>query len=160
NVWRYTDSTFSAVMLAATFTYPANGTTNADLTKPIQWTPVPNVEAYTLTIGTSAGASDLVNTGALQQSSYLVTAALSTNRALYARLSTKVGGVWRSTDWNGRLVDISFSVGAPNTPTFVYPTDGTTTLDLTRSFEWTSVANVQAYVLYIGTSIGAYDLFN
>src|SRR5206468_2202408 len=97
-VWRYTDSTFILPSPAAAITYRANGATNADLTQSIQWTTVVNVQAYYLYVGTTVGARNLVSTGEIQQTSYLVTRTLPANQTLYARVNTKVNGVWRYTD--------------------------------------------------------------
>src|SRR5205809_1063647 len=81
----------------ATILYPTNGAVNADLSQPIQWTSVANVQAYYLYIGTTRGAKDLVNTGEILQTSYLA-AQLPAGQTVYARLWTKVGGIWRYTD--------------------------------------------------------------
>src|SRR5262249_29436610 len=148
-------------VLTTTFVYPLNGATSLDPAHDFQWTSVPNAQSYVLYIGTSIGANDLLNSGALSQPSYHVDiTTLPNNRTLYARVWTKVGGVWRAQDGGGRWVDVSFTREPRNTPTWVYPTNGLTTLDLSRQFEWTTVENSQGYVLYIGTAIGANDIYN
>src|SRR5204863_10075148 len=81
----------------ATVTYPANGAVNVDVLQPIQWTTIQNVQAYYLYVGTSLGAKDLVNTGETPQTSYLA-GDLPSGQTLYARINTKVGGVWRFRD--------------------------------------------------------------
>src|SRR6266568_3632854 len=60
-----------AQTLTAVITYPTNLATNVDLTKPIQWTSVANVQAYYLYVGSTPGAKDLVNSGQTLQTSYL-----------------------------------------------------------------------------------------
>ena len=75
----------------SSFVYPANGAVNVDLSQPIQWTSVANVQAYYLYVGTTVGAKDLVNTGEIQGTSYLVTKALPAGQTIYARVYTKVG---------------------------------------------------------------------
>ena len=147
--WRFVDSTFvAAPVLKALITYPVNGAVGADLTRPIQWTPVASVQAYYLYVGTSVGAKDLVNTGETQNTSYLP-ATLPHGQTLYARISTKVGGVWRS-------VDSTFSV-APRAR-LTYPANGAVNVDVSKPFHWTSITNVQAYYLYVGSTPGAKDL--
>jgi hypothetical protein len=42
----------------------------------------------------------------------------------------------------------------------VFPIDGATGLALPAPFLWTSVANADAYYLYVGSSPGANDLVN
>jgi hypothetical protein len=150
-VWRHVDSTFSAAPVTATITAPAAGAVNADLTQPIQWTSVPNAQAYTLWVGTSVGASNVVNTFETQQTSYQP-ASLPANVTLYARMWTKVGGVWR-------YVDSTFSAASP-TATLTSPANGASNVSPLQLIQWTSVPNVQAYTLWVGTSVGANDVMN
>src|SRR2546428_13661299 len=87
-VWRSVDHTYvvgASASAAAVITYPANGASGANLTQPIQWTTIQSVQAYYLYVGTSLGAKDLVNTGEIQQTSYLPTN-LPLNQTLYARI--------------------------------------------------------------------------
>src|SRR5205814_7325561 len=105
-----------------------------------------------LYIGSSPGAKDLVNTGEIQQTSYLVRITLPINQTLYARLWTKTGGVWRFTDR-------TFSA-LPALARFTYPAPGATTFDPRKPFAWTTVATAQAYYLYVGSSLGAKDVVN
>jgi hypothetical protein len=71
---------------------------------------------------------------------------------VYARIWTKTDGAWRYSD-------STFS-GAVMTARITYPPNGSTTADAARPIAWTSVANAQAYYLYVGTVAGAKDLVN
>jgi Big-like domain-containing protein len=153
----YSDATAAASItinpapLVATMTYPVNGAVNADLTAPIQWTSVLNVQAYYLYIGSKPGAKDLVNTGEIQATSYRVTKYLPP-QTLYARIYAKVGGVWRYTE--------SSFTAVPLAATITYPANGATNVDLATAVQWTAVPNAQAYYLYVGSALGAKDLVN
>jgi hypothetical protein len=149
-VWRYTDSTFRAASMTPTITYPANGAITADLSQPIQWTTVLNAQAYYLYVGTTAGAKDLVNTGELSQTSFVVLKNLPVSQTLFARIFAKVGGVWRSTD--------SIFSAAPLAATLTYPANGAANVDRARLATWMSVPNAEAYYLYVGSTKGANDL--
>ena len=153
--WWYTDTTFTALpQLTAMITYPLNGAINADLTRPVQWSTVPNVQAYYLYLGTTPGATDLVNSGELSQTSYLA-GDVPAGQTLYARMHTKVDGVWRFRD--------STFTAAPSAAlrsTITYPADGAVNADLALPMTWSAIANVQAYYLYVGTAPGAKDLVN
>lgn len=155
NVWRYVDSTFTAApSLVARISFPADGTTDADMSQPVQWTAVPAVQAYYLYVGTTVGAKDLVNTGETLQTTYLA-GGLPAGTTLYARMWTRAGGVWRYRD--------STFTAAPSaslTATITYPENGGTNVDLSQPVQWTTVAGAQAYYLYVGTSVGARDLIN
>jgi hypothetical protein len=152
--WRYSDSVFTAAppSLTATITYPVDGAATVDLSLPIRWTTVANVQAYTLYIGTTIGASDLVNSGETASVSYSASS-LPLDQLLHARMWTEVGGVWR-------YVDSTFTAAQPTTARLIFPADGTANAGMGQSIHWTAVVNAQAYYLYVGTSTGAKDLLD
>ncbi len=143
--WEYVDSTFGA--LTARLLPGPSGILGADLSQGLQWTAVSNAQAYYLYIGTSPGASDVINTGELQVTSYMPKS-LPSNQQLYARLWTKVAGVWRYTE-NAFIVPVA---------TLITPSDKSMTADLSKPFEWTAIPNAESYYLYVGRSIGAKDV--
>jgi uncharacterized repeat protein (TIGR03803 family) len=149
--WRFTDRTFSVLPAIARFIYPASFPPTADPTQPITWTAVPNAQAYYLYVGSSLGARDLVNSGEIQQTSYLIRNTRPVDQMLYARLWTKIDGAWR-------YGDISFTATFATPLRFTYPTAGVTLADLSQPFQWTPVANAQAYALSVGTALGQHDL--
>jgi Lectin C-type domain len=154
-VYRYTvtlNSPSDIAPLVSMLTYPGNGAVNADPSQPIQWTSVANAQAYYLCVGTTVGSKDLVNTGEIQQTSYLASG-LPAGQTLYARIWTKINGVWRYTDST-----FSAAASTPLTATITYPTNGAVNADLSQPIQWTSVANAQAYYLYVGTTAGSKDL--
>ncbi len=150
-IWRFSASTFSAAPLTATLTVPADAATNVSPLQLLQWTSVSNAQAYVLWVGTSPGANDAVNTVELQQTSYQ-SAMLPANQTLYARMWTKVGNVWRYTD--------STFATASLTATLISPANGATNVNPLQAIQWTAVLNAQAYVLWIGTAVGAHDVVN
>ncbi len=150
-VWRGTDSSFSGTTITSTITYPANGAVNADLSQPIQWTPVPNADAYYLYVGTTLGGKDVVNTGEIHTLSY-IPGNIPAGQTLYARIYTKLGGAWRFSD-------STFSA-ATLTSTLIYPANGATNADMSQPFQWTATAGAQAYYLYVGTTPGAGNIIN
>jgi beta-lactam-binding protein with PASTA domain/Ca2+-binding RTX toxin-like protein len=99
-VWRAGPITsFTAlpqVPLFATLTSPVDGSVVVaphDFT----WTSVAGADAYILHIGTQPGTFDVLAAGLLTQPTFRVTAALPTNQPLYARVFSRVQGVWRSS---------------------------------------------------------------
>jgi hypothetical protein len=155
-VWAFVDSTFTAgaaaPVVTATITDPANGAPSADLTLPIRWTSVANVQTYYLYVGSGVGLKDLLDTGETLQTSWLSTN-LPSGQTLYARLWTKVAGVWR-------FVDSTFTAAPPQATRLTFPANGAAGADLSQAIRWLSVENVQAYYLYVGTAVGLKDLVN
>src|SRR5205809_627726 len=104
-----------AQSVPAAITSPVSGATNVDLSQAIQWSTVANAQAYYLYVGTTAGANNLVNTGEIQSTSYLATG-LPAGQTLYARIWTKCGGHWLSTD-----TTFTAASSAPVAATLTYP---------------------------------------
>src|SRR6185436_10076405 len=109
----------------------------------------PNAQAYVLWVGTSLGANNVVNTPELSQTSYQPSS-VPGNLTLYARMWTKVGGVWR-------FVDSTFTTTSL-TASLTSPANGAVNVNQSPLFQWTSVLNAQAYVLWVGTTAGASNL--
>ena len=137
--------------VASNFIYPTNGST-MDISLPFTWTPVPNVQAYYLYVGTAVGTHNIVNSGETLATSFFAPN-LPTTGTFYARIYAKVAGVWRSSD-------IVFST-SPLRATLITPADGSTGfIAATMPFTWTSVPIAEKYYLYVGTSVGAKDLID
>jgi hypothetical protein len=154
DVWRYVDSTFTTQSgppppVLATLTYPANNATSVALPVTFQWTTVPFVEYYYLYVGTTIGAKNVVDSQGLLQTSYTPTTALPGASTLWARLWTKVGGIWR-------YVDTKFDTQA-TVARLSYPLTGlTVSTDVT--FNWNAITGAQGYTLAIGTALGGNDV--
>jgi hypothetical protein len=94
--WGYTDTWFSPEEVAAKFLHPIAGAINVDPTKPLTWNFVPDAEAFSLTIGRSPGSADVINAPLLAPNvTVYVGSSPPANETLYARLGTRVRGVWR-----------------------------------------------------------------
>ena len=130
----------------AQITYPVNGNTSADLTLPIQWSSVAGAQSYYLYVGTTLGAKNVVDTGEISQTSYLATSA-PIGVTLYARIWTKLGGAWASSDSTFTAAEVA----AQQLATITYPAAGATNADLTQPITWTAGTNAQKYYLYIGS---------
>jgi hypothetical protein len=139
----------------AQFITPLNGATDVDTSQPIEWTAIADAQAYYLYIGTSLGATDLVNSGELQGTTYQAYG-LPAGQLLYARLWTKKAGVWRSTD-----ITFTAASGAPMLKaTVIAPVNGATGVNPTSLIQWTGVPNAQKYYVYVGSTVGAKDLID
>ena len=152
----YQDITFAAASTTAqgkaTFIYPVNGQQNVNTSTPFQWTAAPGGLGYQLYVGTSAGTSNLVNSGALQTTSYHVPA-LPANQTLYARVWTQTSAGWTLYQ------DITFTATSAKA-TFRYPTDGQVNVSTNTPFHWTTASGGLGYYLWVGTSAGALNLVN
>src|SRR5436190_1691967 len=122
------------------------------VSQPITWTSVADVQAYYLYVGTTAGAKNLIDTGGLQTTSYQA-AGLPSGQTLYARAWAEVGGIWRYTDSTFTAASSAALVAS-----LAYAVNGSAKGKVTQPITWTSVADAQAYDLYVGTTVGAKNL--
>ena len=136
----------------ATFTFPLNGATNVKTNTPFSWTAVPGATYYYLYVGTAQGSDNLVNSYALNTTSYQAPE-LPSGQTLWARIYTDVGST-------RTYQDISFTVAPLTTTYFSYPANGSQTVDPGQLFSWYAVPGVTEYDLYIGTTQGGSTLLN
>ena len=110
------------------------------------------VQAYYLYVGTTPGAKNIIDSNETLLTRLPIAGLLPAGSTLYARLWTKVGGVWRYRD--------STFTASPLAPQFVHPTDGAVAVNPSAPFAWTPPANSTAHQLFVGTTPGANDLFD
>lgn len=153
NAWSYTDSVFTTGRLNAKVTSPANGATAVDPSSPttITWTPVSDASKYFLSIGTTKGGNNVFNSGDTLGTS--ASLQLGTNSTYYLRLFTVVGSSWY-------YEDSSFQTGT-GIAHLISPANGST-IDPTFpvTFTWNSISDALSYSIYVGSSVGAGDIFN
>ncbi len=137
----------------AAFVFPTTGVVIFPSAQPFSWGQAPGAVYYCLTVGTTKGGTDVVNTGLLpaSQLSYTVPV-LPGGHTLWARLYTFVQGTWIWTD-------ASFSVTGPSPATFTQPTAGATNVNTAKPFTWTAVTGGQYFWITVGTTEGGYDVF-
>lgn len=149
SIWYSTDSTFTTGYGIAQMVYPTKGATNVDPTIPFSWSNDPQALDYRLYVGTTAGANDIYDSGVTLDTSRLVS--LSAAGTYYIRLFTERANGWR-------YVNISFTLGDfiahLTTPT------NQGVADPLAPFTWAPVPSTTAYYLYVGTTVGANDIFN
>ena len=125
----------------AMLTSPTAGTTLAGSNPAFTWTTVAGATGYTLYLGTSLGAGNLLD--AHTTATTVTASGLPVNgETIYARLWTNLNGVWRYND-------TTFTAAAP--ATLASPTSGTLAA-ASQSFTWSPVAGATAYKLTLGST--------
>ncbi len=149
NSWKYVDYTFTAATPAA-LTSPTAGATLAGASQTFTWTAVSGATSYSLYLGTSVGAGNLLDA---QTTNTTVTANnLPVNGGtIYARLFTNVNGSWTHTDY-------TFTAASPAALTS--PAAGATLAATGQVFNWAAIPGVTSYTLYLGTSVGTGNLLD
>jgi hypothetical protein len=148
--WYYANDVSFTVSAAALLLSPTSGQQNVIQNPTFQWNAVAGAQGYTLWVGTSEGAQDVLYVTGLQGASYTPSALLPAGATLWARLYTELNGIW------SYQYDVAFTVTAA--PPLVFPARGQQNIDTSLPFTWQSGAGAQGYQLYVGTSPGASDL--
>ena len=142
----------------ARFTYPVSGQLGVSAGQKFQWTSVDGAVSYQLQIGTSAGGSDVFDSGIVTDNSVAVPA-LPPSTTLYARVraipsgwGTALSGNWpRGTYVNFR------SDGSVLGATFVAPAAGAS-LEADAPITWQADPLAKSYRLTLGSVAGGADL--
>ncbi len=152
-VWRWREVVFEGALPPGQWLYPLHGAVGVDSSLPLRWSTQANVEAFRLEAGTSPGIYDLSDTAPFLADSYDLPP-VPLGSTVYARLWTSVGGTWSFQD------AVFTTDPAPEPSRLVYPSDGATSVDANRAFEWTAVPTALAHRLRIAPSAGGADVFD
>jgi len=160
NDYQYTESgTTSAAVL--TSPAPGLGTVLGSNNVTFQWTAGTGVNLYQLNLGSTLGASDLfVYKGAA--TSATVTSLPANGQIVYARLYSRINGVWVYDDYqyyndNGYTEGGSAAAAVLQSPT---PGQGTVLGTNNVPFQWSTGTGVTLYQLTLSSvTPGASDLF-
>ena len=113
------------------------------------------VSNWWLYIGSTAGAHDVYNSSDLSANVEHLVAGLPTDgRILHVRLWYRIGGFWQ-------FVDQQVTAATLVDPVVMNPIAGSTLSDAAITFQWTAnERSVTNWWFFIGSSIGARDIFN
>ncbi|HEY7889319.1 MAG TPA: hypothetical protein VIC29_13955 [Steroidobacteraceae bacterium] len=142
------------------FVYPTSGQLSVDPSHPIQWSQVDNAYAYQLQIGTSPGANDVFDSGAIASTSISVPG-LPQSGVLYARVRAVPKG-WSpdsGTDFS-RAEYATFRTDSDvKGATFIYPANAGMA-NAATPISWTDESVAQGYRLTLGSTAGGLDLLD
>lgn len=148
--------------------YPLNGATNVDPFKPFLWTTITGgiLDGSTLTIGTTPGASDVFNSGTLQDTklphplrfgSSLPVTGLQPNATYFARLTGPATPMAPASGWN-TPTDVKFTTGVGKAH-LIFPADQVQQVPSGNvTFTINLVQGALQYVLWLGTGPGGSDV--
>ncbi len=154
NAWTYRDTTIQTGTGASHLLSPAPGSTGLQPYTPLQlaWSAISDAQAYTVYVGTSAGASDVFSTGETLATSASIT--LWPGRVYYIRVWTEKSGEWYAADAAVQTLAGNAQI--------LSPANGAGNVDpsLPVAISWASVPDAVSYFLYVGTSLGANDVYS
>jgi hypothetical protein len=138
---------------SASLRNPADSTTDLDASDsiPFWWTEINGATSYRLFVGTTKGARNVFDSGAMTGTSVSVPLPASTNN--FARLWTLKNGQWY-------YQDSSFKTGT-GIARVVSPANGAKLFAQGPvQIQWTSISDATVYDLYVGSAKGANDIYD
>ncbi len=151
NDYTYTEAPVPVLAVLQTPTPGTLGTANVTFT----WSSGTDVTEYELRLGTTGvGSLNLYNSGDITATTVTVPSIPATGAKVYARLYSKIGGVWKYADYA-----YTEAAGIPSVLQTPTPGGALGTTDVT--FTWSAGTNVTEYELRLGsTGAGSLNLFN
>jgi hypothetical protein len=158
DTWRHNDYVLTAATMAtahvAELIRPAPESTLSFAGVLFEWTGGVGVTSYRLQIGTSPGASDLVDRDAHGSLSATVGGLPMDGRVIFVRLSSLIAGSWQFRDYTFR----ASSLRAQRPAELLSPAAGSRLESTTVLFRWNPGTHVSHYRLTVGTAPGSDDI--
>jgi hypothetical protein len=152
--WTFLDYSFRAADLTlARLTSPANGSMFGGSSATLNWTIPGGVTQVWLYVGTSVGATNIVNANKGTATSHSFGGLPTNGSNVYARLWSLQGGSWK---W----IDYHFFATGGSRANLTLPAVGGTLPGATATFRWSAGTGVTTKWLYIGTAQGAANIYN
>ncbi|CAM1369587.1 conserved protein of unknown function [Tenacibaculum soleae] len=156
----FTTETVVVIPSCTILNNPSDGTTNVSVSTNLSWSSIATATGYKISIGTSSGATDVVNNEDVGNVlSYNPTTDFLSNTTYYVTI-TAYNSVGDATGCTETSFTTETVVVAPSCTILNNPSDGTTDVSVSTNLSWLSIATVTGYKVSIGTSSGATDVVN
>jgi hypothetical protein len=170
--WNFVDYTYTAgtaasggctTPTAATISTPAPGSTLTGSSVTFTATAGSCVATYTLSVGSSVGASNLFLSSTGATMSWTVNSLPTNGSTVFVRLTSAfTGGGTQNVDVTYTAVTGAGAggCGASGLATMSTPAPGSTLTGSTTTFTWTAGCNVYEYFFFVGNAVGANNFYS
>ena len=134
---------------------PTPGSALAGTSVTFTWTAGSGYSQYWLSVGTTAGGTDLYNSSTGTNLSATVNGLPVNGQTLYVKLWWQTSGVWSSTNYTYQAANPQKAVLISPTPGSVLPATSSSV-----TFSWTSGLAVTQYWLLVGATPGGSEYYN
>ena len=156
-VWQYSSYTYTATgsPTPAALTTPAPSSTLTGTSVAFAWNPGNVATHFELWVGTSAGTSNVYNSGSVTVTTETVTDVPLDGQPLYVRLYSYVNGAWQYSSY-------SYSTsGSPTPAALITPAPSSTLTGTSVSFAWSPGNVATHFELWVGnTVVGSSNIYN
>lgn len=150
--YRYRDYRFTAATAApAAITSPLPGATLSSTSATFTWGGGIGVTEYYLYVGSTFEGYDLYQASQGSSTSRTVTGLPADGRPLHVTLWSRISGTYQKRHYQFAAVD--------GRAVLQTPAPGSTLSGSTETFFWSAGTGVTEYYLYVGSTLGGYDLY-
>ncbi|MBD3905293.1 T9SS type A sorting domain-containing protein [Chryseobacterium sp. Ch-15] len=150
-----TERNFTTKTLCPSVTAPANNATAVSVTPTFTWTANTDATGYRISIGTTAGATNILNNVDLGN---VLTYTLPTSLAYGVKYFYTINA-YNTTATSVGCTERNFTT-LTLCPTVSAPASNAAGVSVTPTFTWAAVNNVTGYRISIGTTSGGTDVLN
>ena len=152
-------TTVATVPDCAPLSQPANGSTDVNVSTNISWNTIVNASGYRITIGTSSGASDVINEDVGNTTMHNPISDLPEDTELFVNITPyNAEGDALSCSEEGFRTQVIPK--APVCTTLTSPRNGAINVAVNTNISWNSVNDATGYLVTIGGVSGAIDIAN
>ncbi|UWX54614.1 hypothetical protein NYZ99_17350 [Maribacter litopenaei] len=139
---------------------PLNGAVNVSIGTDISWNAAANTDGYYLSVGTSSGATDILNNVDVGNvTMYNLTSDLPETTTIFVHIIP-----YNSFGSASSCTEESFTTEtpatAPSCTSLTTPLHNATEVSISTDLTWNSVSNAEGYYLTVGTSSGGNEILN
>jgi len=150
----------SSQVTCPTLNGPFNGANNVPVDTSITWTSIAGVPGYLISIGTTPGGTDIVNSVNVgSATTYKPPLGLPENSTIYVTLTIFFFNAPDIT-CDSELFSTADVTSPPPCTAVRIPEDGATNVNVASSIFWNSASTATSYTVTIGTTIGGTDIAN
>ncbi|AZB02016.1 T9SS C-terminal target domain-containing protein [Chryseobacterium joostei] len=150
-----TEKNFTTATLCPTVSAPSSSATGVSILPTITWGAITGVTGYRITMGTTAGGSDIMNNVDVgNATTYTLTTPLAFGTKYYYKVIAYSGSTVGTacTERNFTTSTLCPSISSPSS--------GTTGVPLLPTITWGAITGVTGYKISMGTTSGGTDILN
>ncbi len=139
---------------------PLDGVTDVAVTTDLSWNPISNADGYKITVGTSAGANDILNSEDVGNiTTYEFATDLPEDSDIFVTIIpyNDEGDATSCTEESFHTEIIPVPPVCTNLTT---PLNGATDVPIDTQLSWTAVSNATGYLVVVGTTSGGIEVVN
>ncbi|WP_051336140.1 BspA family leucine-rich repeat surface protein [Aquimarina latercula] len=156
----FTTETIATIPSCTTLSIPLDGATNVLIGTDLSWNSISDATGYRLIVGTSSGATDIINNQDVGNvTTFDLPADLPENTEIFVTI-IPYNAVGDATGCSEESFTTETIATIPSCTTLSIPLDGAANVGIGTDLSWNSISDATGYRLIVGTSSGGSDIIN